>query len=203
MTGTEDKCKGCGHTYQRLPHAKSGLCCGCRRVKLTSAAKRRPSAEPGAFDSQEALDAWHAADALRCHVCGESFPGLYRHVGLAHGISTRDYKQRFGIPITYGLSGAATREKQRASGAATADKMRAGGFGNLAKGRAAKTGARTAWVPYQAREHAVRMVESPGHPSNYEGETEVTCTGCGNGFLMPANIALSFQCRARCHSCAP
>lgn len=200
---TEDTCADCGHTYQRLPHAKSGLCCSCRKTKreVTKSLKRRPENDPDAFQTQAALDEWHSHDALRCHLCGDSFPGLYRHVSMVHGISTRDYKQRFGIPVTYGLAGKATREKQAACGRATSTKMAKAGYTNLAHGRAAKTGTRMAWTVFQATEHSTRMVEAPGHPSNYEGEMELTCTVCGGAYEVPASIGLSRQCRAKCPSC--
>lgn len=199
---TEEKCGGCGNTYQRLPGAASGLCCRCRKNKRESnGTEKRDPVDPLAFDSQAALDEWYSADALRCHICGGEFPGLYRHVGRVHGIDTREYKIRFGIPMGYGLSGQATRQKQMASGAATAEKMRSAGFKNLAIGRAAKTGRRVAWTPYQARDQVAMMVEAPGHPSNLEGDVDVTCTGCGNPFPMSAKIVLSFQCRAECPSC--
>ncbi len=205
MKPIEDTCNGCGNTYQRLPHAKSGLCCSCRRIKRESRVRtdNRTAPDPLAFDSQAALDAWYSADALRCHICGDSFPGLYRHVGMAHGISVRDYKIRYGIPMGYGLSGRATRMKQRACGAATSTKNRESGFDNLEKAREAKRNGetRTAWVRYQAAEHGVRISESPNPPSRYEGMTEMTCTSCGNHFDMPASIALAFQCRAKCPDC--
>lgn len=199
----EDTCKRCGNTYQRLPRAKSELCCGCRKIKreVKKSMQRVSSADPTAFQTQRELDEWHSHDALRCHICGNSFPGLYRHAPLAHGINVRDYKQRFGIPMTYSLAGKATREKHAACGRATSMKMAADNYANLAHGRAAKTGIRTAWVPYQATEHALRMIESPGHPSNYEGEMELTCRECGNAYEVPASIGLSRQCRAKCPSC--
>jgi len=203
-SAVEDVCSGCGHKYHRLPHATSGLCCGCRRLKRdnTMSTERRPATLPGAFHSQAALDEWYSADALRCHICGESFAGLYRHVGLAHGLSTRDYKKQFGIPMGYGLAGRKTRMMQRACGVATTGKMRDAGFQNLANGRKAKTGTRAQWTAYQVRDHVALMVESPEHPSNYEGDVDVTCTSCGNPFPMPASIVLAFQCRAKCPGCA-
>lgn len=198
---TEAQYANCGHTYQRLPHARSGLCCSCRGVKRRKDAVAPHDLAPGAFDSQAALDAWYAEDALRCHICGGAYPGLYQHVGRTHGVSAREYKLRYGIPITYGLSGRATRMAQRRNGASTAGKMREAGYANLAAARSRKGHTRTKWAPYQARDHVVKMTEASGHPSNYTGNTWLTCTICGGSFQMPASIALSFQCRARCAAC--
>lgn len=104
--------------------------------------------------------------------------------------------------MTYGLSGAATRKKQSICGSTTTEKMRACGYANLEKARNTKTGTRVAWTPYQARDHAVLMVESPNHPSQLEGEVDVICTRCANPFPLPVSIALAFQCRATCPQCA-
>jgi len=123
-------------------------------------------------------------------------------LGRAHGVDVREYKERYGIPMTLGLSGKATREKQKACAAATIEKTRATGFKNLATGRANKTGSRVDWTPYQAREQVLQMIESPNHPSHLEGEVELTCTKCGNPFPMSAKVACAFQCRAVCPDCS-
>ena len=205
MTTEEARCTSCGNLYHKLPNAKSGRCCNCRRIKREQkklVREARPADVPGAFTTQADLDEWYAADKLRCHICGGAFAGLYKHLGMAHGMDAREYKVRFGIPTTYGLSGRATREKQRQCAAATTEKQRQTGFQNLANGRANKTGTRVAWAPYQAREHVLRMIESPNHPSQLEGEVEVICTKCGNPYPISAKVACARQCRAVCPSCS-
>lgn len=200
---TEDTCKSCGHTYQRLPRAKSKLCCSCRKIKIEAkkSVSRMVANDPPAFQTQKELDEWYSHDALRCHICGGNFPGLYRHVSLAHGITARDYKLRFGIPLTYGLAGRTTRQKHAACGCATSVKMSVDGYANLSHARTAKTGTRVAWAPYQAAIHASRMIKSPNHPSNFEGEMELTCRECGDAYEVPASIGLSKQCVAKCPTC--
>lgn len=95
MTGVEATCTKCGNKYVRLPRAKSGLCCGCRRLKREMlATEKRPVTDASAFQTQAALVEWHSEDKLRCHICGDSFAGLYRHVPMVHGVTTRDYKMR-------------------------------------------------------------------------------------------------------------
>jgi hypothetical protein len=134
-----DICDRCASLYRRLPHAKSGLCCSCRKDKRESEAPaRRLSADPLAFQSQAELDAWYSHDLLRCHICGEHTAGLSQHIIKKHGVTPDEYRLRFNIPSGYGLSGRATRIKQRACAAATLDKMRDSGFANLEKARAAK-----------------------------------------------------------------
>ena len=204
--GTEDVCTECGHLYLRLPHATSGKCCRCRGGTSHGSCdvEHRREVIPGAFTSQAQLDAWYDNDKLRCHICGEEHAGLYRHVGMAHGVDTREYKKMYGIPMTYGLSGKATREKHRQSAANTIEQMKATGFKNLEKGRKArKEGSRkrTTWTAYQLKDHMARLIESPNHPSNLEGDVEVVCTQCGTEFPVAATIALQYQCKATCPSC--
>lgn len=199
---SEAICIKCGNRYQKLPRSTSGKCCSCRKLARQKVASRqRSETAESAFDSQTALDAWYDHDKLECHLCGGRFAGLYAHVRTAHQMSARDYKLRFGIPMTYGLSGRSTRMKQRACAAATIEKTSKHAFSNLKKGRAARGTSRVSWTRYQANEHVVRMTESDAHPSHYEGYVTMTCTSCGDEFDLPATIALSFQCRAKCPAC--
>jgi len=40
-------------------------------------------------------------------LCGRSFVQLAAHLGPAHGMTADGYKERYGIPWTYGLAGKA------------------------------------------------------------------------------------------------
>lgn len=41
----------------------------------------------------------HVGDKLQCHICGHSFHGLGPHVWMAHGLSAREYKIEFMLPM--------------------------------------------------------------------------------------------------------
>jgi hypothetical protein len=41
--------------------------------------------------------------ATICQECGRSFRMLGRHLPVAHGMSARDYKLKYGLPLTCGL----------------------------------------------------------------------------------------------------
>lgn len=68
---TEDICKGCSHTYQRLPRAKSKLCCSCRKIKIEAkkSVSRMVANDPPAFQTQKELDEME----LTCRECGDAY----------------------------------------------------------------------------------------------------------------------------------
>jgi hypothetical protein len=48
-------------------------------------------------------------DKLTCLICGQLCVQLAAHIEPAHGLSADSYKERFGIPWTYGLAGKSFR----------------------------------------------------------------------------------------------
>uniref|UniRef100_UPI003340D940 MucR family transcriptional regulator n=1 Tax=Castellaniella defragrans TaxID=75697 RepID=UPI003340D940 len=56
--------------------------------------------------------AYTSGDRVVCLICGQAFKSVGRHVHHAHGISAREYKIRFGLPIGRGLDAADVREAQ-------------------------------------------------------------------------------------------
>jgi hypothetical protein len=62
-------------------------------------------------------------DKLQCLICGRRYPGLAQHLDKNHLMRADEYREMFGIPWTYPLSGQNTRrlhkkkiEKQRRRG---------------------------------------------------------------------------------------
>lgn len=49
-------------------------------------------------------------DRIPCLICGKPFRAVCHHARLAHGISARDYKQQFCLPVSRGVAGPASRE---------------------------------------------------------------------------------------------
>lgn len=50
-----------------------------------------------------------AGDRIECLICGRHYRAVCHHARLAHGISARDYKLRFGLPVTRGVATADAR----------------------------------------------------------------------------------------------
>ena len=42
-------------------------------------------------------------DELQCHICGKFFKGLSKHISMAHGKTSREYKKEYGLPLTFPL----------------------------------------------------------------------------------------------------
>lgn len=68
------------------------------------------------FNSTTEVKNYLAGDRIQCLLCGRSFKSMSKHL-TTHGVSPRDYKHRFGIPLTYGLTSEESRKKYQAGGA--------------------------------------------------------------------------------------
>jgi hypothetical protein len=49
-------------------------------------------------------------DRIPCLICGKPFRAVCHHARLAHGISARDYKLRFGLPVSQSVAVPQARE---------------------------------------------------------------------------------------------
>lgn len=198
----EATCSECHQTYLKHPRAKLELCCRCRPKRSKKArVLSRTNIESNAISSEAQLAEYFDHDELECLICHERHAGLYRHVLMVHGLSTRDYKIHFGIPMTYGLVGKATKAKMQASAEATQTKMRAIGFDNLEKARAARGNTRIAWPTYHREAQSGKMVNSPNHPRYAEGLDELICKTCGGAVYLPASVSVALQCSVSCETC--
>lgn len=54
-------------------------------------------------------------DRIPCLICGKLYRAVCHHARLAHGISARDYKRRFGLPVSQGVAAPQAREAWGAS----------------------------------------------------------------------------------------
>ncbi len=60
----------------------------------------------------EEVSAYFSHDKLQCLLCGKEYAGLGNHVVEGHGISVDDYKEKFGLPWSSGLSGKTLKTNQ-------------------------------------------------------------------------------------------
>ncbi len=67
------------------------------------------------FESLKQVKQYLSASRLKCLVCGKGFKGLNVHVLRTHHMTADDYKQKFGIPVTYGLVCAPTLQRLSAA----------------------------------------------------------------------------------------
>jgi hypothetical protein len=57
-------------------------------------------------------------NAIACLICGLEFRSVSNHVKLKHGISARDYKLRFDLPLSVGLTTPDVRKRAQENGRA-------------------------------------------------------------------------------------
>lgn len=81
-------CPSCNNTFtsRRLPN---GYCQACYNY-FRLGGRIHPLPEKGIIQRDE-------EDKIICHICGKSFKVLGDHVRLAHHMSIKDYKEKFGI----------------------------------------------------------------------------------------------------------
>lgn len=78
-----------------------------RRLKKDAS----PFASRGTFSTMKELQAYFKGDKLTCLLCGKRYVQLVAHIGPAHGLSGDAYRERFGIPWTYGLAGKSFKQR--------------------------------------------------------------------------------------------
>lgn len=67
------------------------------------------------FTSRREAHAYLAGDRIPCLICGKAYRAVCHHARLAHGVSAREYKQRFGLPLYRGVAAQDAREAWAAS----------------------------------------------------------------------------------------
>lgn len=67
-----------------------------------------PVEEP--FRSREAIEDYLSDDRIICLLCGRPFKALTSHLGVIHGVTGDEYKDKYNIPYSYGLARETTRK---------------------------------------------------------------------------------------------
>ena len=103
MSGLETSC--CvGHDCDGCRTCRHGRC--CKRDLPNYHLPEFGSWEGPVFGALGVLD--DDGEHVQCHVCGELFRALARHLWAAHGIWSAEYKAYFGLNNSQGLVGGAT-----------------------------------------------------------------------------------------------
>jgi ROS/MUCR transcriptional regulator protein len=67
----------------------------------------RPKTPP-AFKTRREIERYFRGDTIECLMCGRHFKRLQTHLAAKHGVAADEYKSRFGLPWTLGLTSAAS-----------------------------------------------------------------------------------------------
>jgi hypothetical protein len=63
---------------------------------------------PPAFKTRREIERYFSGDTIECLICGRHFKRLQTHLAVKHGVAADEYKSRFGLPWTRGLTSAAS-----------------------------------------------------------------------------------------------
>jgi hypothetical protein len=63
---------------------------------------------PTPFTTRREIDRYFSGETIECLLCGRRFRRLGRHLPPAHGVSVNEYRLRFGLPWSRGLTSAAS-----------------------------------------------------------------------------------------------
>src|ERR1700724_1503368 len=61
---------------------------------------------PAAFKTRSDIARYFGGNTIECLICGRRFKRLHTHLAAKHGMAADDYKKRFGLPWTRGLTSA-------------------------------------------------------------------------------------------------
>ena len=61
---------------------------------------------PAAFKTRRDIARYFGGNTIECLICGRRFKRLHTHLAAKHGMAADDYKKRFGLPWTRGLTSA-------------------------------------------------------------------------------------------------
>lgn len=115
-------------------------------------------------------------------------------------MSTDDYKLRFGIPLSWGLTGTATKARLQQSARTTCEQLQSQGYPNLVKARTKKPLARRQPPSYVRSAWGSKMAALPNHLSKLQGVEDAYCSACGALMKVHALWALR-TCSLLCDTC--
>jgi predicted transcriptional regulator len=78
------------------------------RIYLGSDATVTDATTPPAFKTRREIELYFRGDTIECLMCGRHFKRLQMHLAAKHGVAADEYKSRFGLPWTRGLTSAAS-----------------------------------------------------------------------------------------------
>ena len=63
---------------------------------------------PPAFKTRRDIERYFSGNMIECLICRRRFKRLHTHLAARHGVAADEYKRRFGLPWTRGLTSAAS-----------------------------------------------------------------------------------------------
>ncbi len=70
-----------------------------------------PIKKPPPFRTRRQVERYFRGKTIKCLLCGKRFGRLSFHLAAKHGVTTDEYKDRFGLPWSRGLTSALSRAR--------------------------------------------------------------------------------------------
>lgn len=112
----ECECIQCGAAFPKFYASRAKTCCACsiinKKIKSGEIAKLQAGyPKDTALQSVEELESYYSGEKITCLLCGNEYRALTpKHLNGAHGVTNKEYKLMFGLYLSKGLLGAATRK---------------------------------------------------------------------------------------------
>lgn len=138
------------------------------------------------FQTMEEIKEYLNHEKITCLLCGLKFRGLFRHIEKTHKMHPNDYKIKFGIPPSIGLTGTETKKLNSENGKIIYE------IHSEVINEALKRGCTTSrkhklgfslkeYPALQKKQTAIcmEMARLPNHISKTEGYITTNCAECG------------------------
>lgn len=112
----ECECIQCGAAFIKFYASRARMCCACSLINKKIKAGEIVKLQAGypkdtAIQSLEELESYYSGEKITCLLCGNEYRALTpKHLNGAHGVTTKEYKLMFGLYLSRGLLGSATRK---------------------------------------------------------------------------------------------
>lgn len=112
----ECECIQCGASFIKFYASRARTCCACSLINKKIKAGEIVKLQAGypkdtAIQSLEELESYYSGEKITCLLCGNEYRALTpKHLNGAHGVTTKEYKLMFGLYLSRGLLGGATRK---------------------------------------------------------------------------------------------
>lgn len=161
-----------------------------RRERRRRTAPGFPKDKP--FESIEDVREYLSGDRVQCLLCGRMLKAIGYHLQKIHFMSGDDYKEKFGIPWTYGLVGEETSQKMSESIKSSVDvKVLRARINQAREFKLANGGGE-----YRPTQKAVLAQRSERIQAAMDGTATIDCIRCGKPIKAAKNVKAK-----RCDGC--
>ena len=220
------ECRKCKSQFWRVPLSRRSFCCECqaeisyeRGLQRQERKRKAKTAEllkplPGyprttPFRTMDEITVYLADKRIVCLLCGRRFAGLGIHIEHLHKINAREYKETFGIPVSYGLGGEDLKDHQSQMSQDRIALMPPKDLQQHIALMRSKLQNSDRYNQFQSPpaikalrgKIAIEMGNSPKQVRHSKERHVIPCSGCGAPQEVSALVAVTKACVIKCRKC--